>query len=45
MKTGRIIVLTVVLVLLATWAYADDAASGWRYADNLDGTITDCRTA
>jgi len=44
MKAGRIIVLTVVFVLLATWAYADDCGGGWRYADNLDGTITDCRT-
>ena len=44
MRTGRVAALTVVFVLLATWAYADDCGGGWRYADNLDGTITDCRT-
>ncbi len=44
MKAGRIVVLTAFLLLFATWAYADDCGGGWRYADNLDGTITDCRT-
>ncbi len=44
MKVGRIMVLTAFLLLFGTWAYADDCGGGWRYADNLDGTITDCRT-
>ncbi len=44
MKAGRIVVLTAFWLLFGTWAYADDCGALWRYADNLDGTITDCRT-
>ncbi len=44
MKVEKIVVLTAFLLLFGTWAYADDCGGGWRYADNLDGTITDCRT-
>ncbi len=44
MKAGRIVALTAFLLSFGTWAYADDCGGGWRYADNLDGTVTDCRT-
>ncbi len=43
MKVGRIIVLSLVLVLFGTWAYADECNSV-RYVNNADGTVTDCRT-
>jgi hypothetical protein len=44
MKVGRMMVLMVVLVLLGTRAYAADCNDGGRYEDNVDGTVTDCRT-
>ena len=44
MKNGRIIALTVVLVLFGTWAYAADCNNGGRYEILIDGTVTDCRT-
>ncbi len=44
MKAAGIVALTVFMLLFGTCAYADDCGGGWRYADNLDGTITDCRT-
>ena len=43
MKAGRVVVLTVVFVLLGTWAYGDECNT-YRYVNNNDGTITDCRT-
>ena len=44
MKLGRIMALTVVLVLLGAWAYCADCANGGRYEDMGDGTVQDCRT-
>jgi hypothetical protein len=43
-KVGRIMVLTVALVVLGTWAYAVDCKSVGRYEDMGDGTVQDCRT-
>ena len=44
MTVGRIMIMTVVLVLVATWAYAADCNNGGRYEYMGDGTVTDCRT-
>jgi hypothetical protein len=44
MKVGRIMALTVVLLLLETWAYAADCNNGGRYEISGRGTVTDCRT-
>lgn len=42
---GRgIMALSVLLLLLGTWAYAADCNSGGRYENMTDGTVTDCRT-
>ena len=40
---ARTIVLAVVLVLFGTGASAD-LCNSWRYVNNVDGTVTDCRT-
>ena len=44
MKAVRMMILTVVLVLFGTGAYAADCNNGGRYEDMGDGTVTDCRT-
>ena len=44
MTVGKIAVLLAVLVLFGTCAYAADCNSGARYADNNNGTVTDCKT-
>ncbi len=43
MKIGRALIMTVVLVLMSSLAYADECNSV-RYSNNNDGTVTDCRT-
>ncbi len=43
MKFGRTLILTILLVLSGVSAFADECNS-LRYADNGDGTVTDCRT-
>jgi hypothetical protein len=44
MTVGKIAVLLAFLVLFGTYAYAADCNNGGRYENNLDGTVTDCRT-
>ena len=44
MTHGRIMIVTVMLVLVGTWAYAADCKNGGRYEDSGHGTVTDCRT-
>jgi hypothetical protein len=44
MKAGKIMLLTVALVLFGTWVYGADCNNGGRYEDMGDGTVQDCRT-
>jgi len=44
MRTGRVLALAALLVLIGTGVYAADCNNGGRYEDMGDGTVQDCRT-